>query len=455
MKSGKDLAKKLERNPAEKEKPLRFPKTDVRYWQKSVFKLTYTSNGTKLETREWSVRIQHLGRREVFSLDTANKLAAAEMAREIYLTVKGAGWELAISRYKNTPNQSEHFQARSESVDECKLTVGEYIEKAKAVSSASPSSINTYCQALRMIVAQIFDIKGGNKKYDHRCGGRGEWLAKIDAIPLSALNSERITQWKLGFLKRAGNEPAALKSARCSVNSILRCAKSLFSRKTLSVIDSNLQSPFDGVDFEPRQSMRYRSRFEFAEIVQAAQSGDKDKELEPLPLELWKMFLLAAMAGLRRNEIDKLEWKSFRWGDNTIRIEETEYFTPKTDESAGDVQVDAELMELFRAYQKNSNGPFVIESRVKPKKGGVNRHYRCQRHFKELLKWLKKAGVPGQNTLHTLRKEYGSQMCDKHGIYAASRALRHTDIHITSMHYLDIKGRKTLGMGSLLTSQAA
>jgi hypothetical protein len=52
--------------------------------------------------------------------------------------------------------------------------------------------------------------------------------------------------------------------------------------------------------------------------------------------------------------------------------------------------------------------------------------------------------------LHTLRKEFGSQMCAKHGIYAASRALRHGDIAITSQHYLDRRRRATVGLGNLL-----
>ena len=43
-------------------------------------------------------------------------------------------------------------------------------------------------------------------------------------------------------------------------------------------------------------------------------------------------------------------------------------------------------------------------------------------------------------------------MCAKHGIYAASHALRHADIQITSQHYLDRKRRATVGMGHLLAS---
>ena len=52
--------------------------------------------------------------------------------------------------------------------------------------------------------------------------------------------------------------------------------------------------------------------------------------------------------------------------------------------------------------------------------------------------------------LHTLRKEFGSVVCDLHGIYAASLALGHAHIGITARYYLDKKGRTTVGMGHLL-----
>lgn len=45
---------------------------------------------------------------------------------------------------------------------------------------------------------------------------------------------------------------------------------------------------------------------------------------------------------------------------------------------------------------------------------------------------------------------FGSQLCAKYGIYAASRMLRHSDIRVTAQHYLDQKERVTIGMGNLL-----
>jgi hypothetical protein len=66
---------------------------------------------------------------------------------------------------------------------------------------------------------------------------------------------------------------------------------------------------------------------------------------------------------------------------------------------------------------------------------------------------MREKGVSGGRPLHTLRKEFGSHVCEQFGIYAASRALRHADIGITSQHYLDKKTRVTAGLGKLLLRQ--
>jgi integrase len=142
--------------------------------------------------------------------------------------------------------------------------------------------------------------------------------------------------------------------------------------------------------------MRYQSSFDVESLIHAAQ--------KELPQELFKIFLLAIMAGLRRNEIDKLEWQAFDWGKGVISI----------------------------------------------RSQGTYSHYRCQKHFDGLIKWLRDQGVEASKPLHTLRKEYGSQVCARHGIYAASLCLRHADISISSQHYLDKRQRATAGLGALL-----
>jgi integrase len=127
------------------------------------------------------------------------------------------------------------------------------------------------------------------------------------------------------------------------------------------------------------------------------------------------------------------------------KLEATRWFHPKSEDSIGDVEVDPELMELFRGYRAKATGSFVIESRNDARPDATYDHYRCQYYFVKLAEWLREKGVKSRTPLHTLRKEFGSQICDREGIYAASRALRHADITMKSEHYVDKKKQVVSG----------
>ena len=147
-----------------------------------------------------------------------------------------------------------------------------------------------------------------------------------------------------------------------------------------------------------------------------------------------------------------MEWESFLWDAGVVRVQVTQHFDAKTEASLGDVAVDGELLELFRGYRARATGAFVIESDGQPKSGVSYWHYRCQEVFARLIGWLRQNGVKGNKPLHTLRKEFGSQVCAVHGIHAASRQLRHADIAITNMFYTDARKRALTGLRHLLKS---
>jgi hypothetical protein len=67
---------------------------------------------------------------------------------------------------------------------------------------------------------------------------------------------------------------------------------------------------------------------------------------------------------------------------------------------------------------------------------------------------LRKKGVVSNTPLHTLRKEYGNQICARFGIYAAHTALGHSDPKVTAQHYLEPKKRSVLGFGHLLKADS-
>ena len=143
----------------------------------------------------------------------------------------------------------------------------------------------------------------------------------------------------------------------------------------------------------------------------------------------------------------------FRWEQKVIRIEPTSYFEAKREYSYGDVEVDPELLELFRGYRAKATSNFVIESGVNPRPGATFEHYRCSGVFEELIAWLRQKGVAGSKPLHTLRKEFGSQINLKHGLYSASRALRHGNIEVTAQVYVDKRERAAIGLGHLLKAE--
>jgi len=53
-------------------------------------------------------------------------------------------------------------------------------------------------------------------------------------------------------------------------------------------------------------------------------------------------------------EIDLLEWDSFLWDNGVIRVQTSQHFDAKTEESLGDVAVDSEALELLRGRAGDS-----------------------------------------------------------------------------------------------------
>jgi len=411
---------------------MNYPKSDSRHWKAKLFRQTYESRDGGVKTvGHFSARIQYGGKREKFNLGTSNKETAAIKARDIYLSLVAGGWDAALKQYK------------VETAPKSVTTVGDLLSAIQNTSTGRAKTINQYRTRFYQIVAEALAIESGAERYDYKKGGNEAWVKKVEAVKLTELTPDLIQRWKVSYLKKAGSSPAAQRAAKISVNSTLRQARSLFAPKHLAFVDlKGIRSPFEGVKLEPRQSMRYRSELNAEQLIK-----DAVKELKEEPL---KAFLLAVMAGLRRSEIDSLQWSAFDWEKKTLSVSLTEHFAGKSQSSLATVDLDDELVATFRGYHAKAKSPFVLESGVKPRPGAKYEHYRADRTFAQLLSWLRKKGVGGKSPIHTLRKEMGSIINERHGIYAASRALRHAGIEITAQHYLDTRKRATTGLGSLL-----
>jgi Phage integrase family len=398
---------------------IKFNKTDARFWEAKVAFQTRAS-------RTYSIQLQHANERHWLGLGTANKEAAAAAALKLYHDVRANGWDAVMSRRRGNPVEKK-----------VNVTVGEYIEAVAAKSLIYPKTVSSYAKALRKIAGDI---------------ARETKREKRNAIKLRTLTPERIEAWRIEFIRRKATDPLKEKSARISANAFLGRARALFSRQTVAhvrdIVELPEPVPFNGVKVEYVRVPRYRSSFDMAALLESAR-----QELAAAEPEQYKIFLLGALAGLRRNEIDKLPWSAFRWNEGLIRIEATRFFRPKSHDSEGDVLVDPELIEIFRGYHARRKSEFVIESDYPPNPSALYDHYRCEREIKSLTDWLRSKGVISKTPLHTLRKEFGSQINARYGLTAAQEQLRHANVGVTAAHYVENKHRSVLGFGHLLKGE--
>lgn len=424
-------------------RPEPLSKTHINYWKKHLLRSSFTRDGELHEVTEFCIKIQHLGLRRSFALGTDNREVAAIKARDIYLTIVAKGWDAAQALF------NPGMLVRKDDP-----TLGEFFAEVQAKAGLSAKTFRNYASAFRTIAsASASNLTDDKSKYDYRGGGQQQWLSRVDAIKLAAMTPDRVQQWKIAHIKNAGASLSAQVAARRTVNSYIRCARSLFSRTVLKFVKVRLPAtlPFEGIELEENVGdMRYKSKIKVKVLVSAAKA-----ELRAAFPESYKAFLLGLFCGLRRSEIDLLEWTAMDWQLNQIAISTTEHFEPKTDGSEDFVEVDSEVMAELHIYFAASKSPFVLNSPLPPRAGLDRQYYRCEHTFKHLTDWLRGQGITATKPIHELRKEFGSQVNAKHGIYAASRALRHSDITTSVRHYIAKKQRVTVGLGHLLGNAEA
>ena len=404
-------------------------RSSVAYWRDRVFQAK-TRQGT--QCANYGTTVCFRGRREYFNLHTPNKDAAAERAVKIFRFLGDNGWEKTLLEFKPEKVVNRNNLPK---------TVGALIESATALSSARLHSKREYAKAFRRIVAEIEGIESKGR-YDARSGGNEKWKVRVDSIPLSRITPAKVQSWKNQFLESVGDDAIARRNRVNTFNGLLCNAKALFSKKFLHFLRDQVAVPeplpFAGITKEKGSSLRYRSKIDAQAILRKA-----EEELAQDNPEAFKIVLLAGVCGLRRGEIDHLLWDAFDFSDRALHIENSEFHQLKSEDSAGEVDLDDALTAIFRGFFAKAKGPFVIEPPVtSPRKAGSS-SYRCEPLWQDVIAWLRKHGVRAQKPIHELRKEIGSLIAAEHGIYAASRYLRHSDIRLTAQYYLDKKQRIT------------
>jgi integrase len=416
-------------------------KNSANYW---ITRLIRPVNSRGEESPHYSFRTLHKGKRGAFSTGTGNKEAAAKIAAGIYNDILTIGWEATFAKHRTNTNPDPDLPAPVASI-------GDWIAAARKVSEANESTFTSYSRALRKIVADILAVERSKKRFGPRKGGAADYRAKIDTTSLEVLTLPAVQKWRLEYVKRA-KTPAEERSRMTSCNSTIRQARSLFAAKILKFLpDLRLPDPvpFHAVEFFPRQSAKYFSRIDAKTLLQEAH-----RELAKTDPPAFLAMLLALSAGLRKGEIDSLQWHQVDFSRQLIRVESTDSASLKTADSRDEVSIDENTVAILRGFHAKKKGHFVIDGdggASGPKKWGQN--YRAGVVFDSLTAWLREHGVTARKPLHELRKELGALVTAEHGIYAASRVLRHSNVATTAAHYSDLKTKPVVNVGGWLLGE--
>ena len=376
-------------------------------------------------------------------LGTNNKEEASRRAARLYMILREKGWDAALKQLSPDRNSTPKNQT----------TIGSFIDIVRPLASVRPRTFEIYAYALRKIAREATGAKDTSRSgFDPK--GLG-WRQATDLLLLSKLTPNAVAQWKAKVLAEATQNPVARQRARRNVNSFVRNARALFSRKILKRLkakDIVLPSPlaFEGFEFEVQGNTKYDSKIDATALLQNARS-----ELAETDAEEWKVILLALGAGLRRSEIDGLCWSQLDAVRGEIRIVNHEYFQAKTDGSEGKIFVDPGLMAELGRFQIEPDTTPVVDGNIPFRQSSGRQYYRCQETFERVTSWLRNHGVTGDKPLHTLRKEFGSIICAAADIYTASRQLRHSNLATTAAFYADHRRRVSVPVTEMLTAPEA
>ncbi|MFT5470263.1 MAG: integrase [Verrucomicrobiales bacterium] len=447
-----DLSEKSGQEVAKIQKP-RSRGRDQDYWKERLFHASYSHGGQKRETKDWCIRIQHAGHREIFNLGTPNKAPAASRAKQRYDFLLAHGWEAARAEFKHEA-EKERVAAKNAA-----LTIGQYIELTEEIATGlGARTIHTYGACLRRLVADMTGRPFQPKEAE-------KWKAAIDRTPLDKISATAVEKWKAARLKKCDGNPKKEETAKTTMNSILRQCRALFGRKFVPklredgvVLPDPL--PFANVDlFKEDTSAKFRHTVDPAALVRAAaeelaapQRDDEPPEDYENRSQKFLAFLLCFAAGLRKREADTLEWSAVEFENGLIRIQKTEFFKPKTNASAKPVTLDAETVEMLRGFRaRYPEDRFVLRSKLMPKPSAAYAYYRAEKTWVALADWLRDHGVDDEKPVHHLRKAITAIVAKKFGIFAAQRHARHTTPAVTARFYSDSEESVAPGIGDLFT----
>lgn len=402
----------------------RLAKTSVDFWKKKVCPRIIRGKSTP----ELYVRFREAGRDAWICLDTANRLTAAGTARDYWVKMKAIGLPALLAEL--APDLRPTKAA----------TVAEAIDAASKLATVRPGSFHGYSKRLRQIAGELAKIKRPKNALSRNAPEALAWKVAVGNVRLDTLTAAAVTKWRAEKVASAKGDPVKRRSAEISADSVVRLARAVFSKDILKaglgkVIALPDPLPFAGISYG-KSTRRFISPVDPSLLFTAARD-----ELEKSHPQQFLAFALCLLAGLRRGEADLLTWAQVDLEHSLIRIQTTEYFEPKSEESTREIELDDMAIEILRKAKADSPNPvFVLKGGKFVRQKSAAPTYRANaaplHTWEKLIAWLGTKGVSDPKPIHVLRKLAGSLVFQAHGIEQARGFLGHGDVSTTSRSYI-------------------
>ncbi len=404
--------------------PERQAKTSVDFWKTKVCPRVIRGRPTP----ELYVRFREAGRDAWVSLDTPNRLTAAGRARDYWVRMRAIGLPALLAEIAPDKRPLEV------------ATVAEAIAAAEKLATVRSASFAGYAKRLRQIAGEIAKVKRPKHYLSRSNASANAWKAAIGAVRLSAFSAEAVNRWKAERIAATKSDPQQRRRATVTADSIIRLARAVFSRENLAAglgkaITLPNPLPFAGVSYG-KSYKRFIPTVDASRLFAAARA-----ELEKKAPEEFLAFSLCLLAGLRKSEADALTWAQVDLEHGVIRIQATEYFEPKSEEAAREIEIDGVAVEIIRRAKRNKPDPvFVLKGGAYRPQVSTFKSYRANSspHFTwdRLTVWLRGKGIKDNMPIHVLRKLAGSLVFQAHGVEQARGFLGHGDVSTTSRSYI-------------------
>ena len=151
--------------------------------------------------------------------------------------------------------------------------------------------------------------------------------------------------------------------------------------------------------------------------------------LEASPPDLYPVYFTFLNTGMRKAELEYLEWADIDFDHRKIRIRRKEDWQPKTGER--EIPINSQLLELLKDL-KNMNDQGLNSTYVFPHKDGGRIRVKLR---EKLIQIASKTGIKNLTKLHTLRHTFASHLVMSGvDLPTVKKLMGHSDIQTTMIY---------------------